>query len=129
MMFKMKEKVGLHFQDGREYKAEDLVETDLELDKMFPAKFEKIKEIKVVEEARPETFEEAAEVPEAPTPVKRKGKRTSKDVTSLFPDASKKDIQVFIRDGEFVAVDADKPDVVLTVVDSSAAMEEWLKGQ
>ena len=60
---------------------------------------------------------------------RQKGKRTSKDVTSLFPDASKKDIQVFIRDGEFVAVDADKPDVVLTVVDSSAAMEEWLKGQ
>ena len=80
-MAKYKLKTGGHIQDGKEYNAGDVIDTDIKLDELFPNKFEK----------------QAAEEPAEERPVKKNlterftGRSTTPNKDKSEDDADKKD--------------------------------------
>jgi len=130
MYFKLLPKVGNHAQKDPKtgkvtiYKSEDgcVIESDSDLVKKFPGKFERVKAFDPAAEAAAQTEEE--EVEEAPQPSapsnKKPAKKTTKpkksvgkDVTEKFPEAKEEDFKVFLKGSAYVVTEADDPSVPL----------------
>ncbi len=156
MLFRVKEKVGAHRENGKVYRAGDVLNSHLPLDKMWPSKFSKVDAIAAVKAPSSDfpTFPiPQAPASEIPAPViaggKDKGKYVKrgkgvpkgvpkgspnkeelpKDITSQFPMAASRDVQVFSVNGIFRAVDSDQTSLVLAEFASADALSKWLVGE
>ena len=152
MYFKLLPKTGSHSESGPSgkvvtYIASDgkVIESENDLVKMFPEKFEKVNvsgapELPTVEQKAPvlplASLQETAS-------KKAKGAKVSKevlaesklgrDVTKRFPHADEEDFKVFSTGGEFFVVEVDEPDIALNPQplkrgQVEAFVDKYLKG-
>lgn len=132
MYFKLLPKVGSHVEKDKDgnavtYHSKDgrIIDTEMDLVKRFPNKFERVEvnptaesspkeeAAPVVEEAAPVVVEdEVAQVEEKSKP-KSKTHPLGRDVTKRFPKADKNDFKVFSQGGAFSVVEADEDTVPL----------------
>lgn len=107
--------VGLHNQDGKDYKTGDVVRTHLDLGKMFAFKFKEIETPVAVA---------AASIPSQTAPVAEGSKTASgayvesesalgEDVSPSFPQALAADYRVFKKGKKFFVAEPPKLDEAL----------------
>jgi len=148
MYFKLLPKTGSHSESGPSgkvvtYIASDgkVIESENDLVKMFPEKFEKVNvsgapELPTVEQKAPVLPPQST----APTSKKVKASKEvlvesklGRDVTKRFPHASEENFMVFSTGGEFFVVEVDEPDIALNPQplkrgQVEAFVDKYLKG-
>jgi len=109
MLFKLKKRCGDHYQNGKRYRAGDIVESSLDLCVRFPAKFER----DFAAEQKANTAP-AVSKPNIPPPVDKGGDKNKpsplstkygEDVTSKFPTAEEVEVLVFEKSKWYTVVD------------------------
>lgn len=110
MKFLHKANTGLHsFGKGKGVsKAGQTVQSDLELDKLYPEKFEK-----VLQYAPPPAAEGAEDEADPSTQPAKAAESLGADVTEQFKDAAKQDLLVFKSGKEYHIASEDEPTVAL----------------
>lgn len=123
MKFRLKPNTGSHAGPGeggkfKTYKPGDTVESEQDLCKVFPNKFERIPD-EAPSSFSPSTEEQKAAVSKAakkgakgvapPETEEPEPNPLGRDVTKRFPTAQEEDFQVFADGGAFSVVEADDP--------------------
>ena len=129
MLFKLKKGCGQHVEKGRTYKAGEEVESEHDLVRMFPEKFELVPgQISVPavpeipapitvkgsvdsENERPTLPKSTSDEDEKPK-KKTKGSKHGKDVTDDFPTAEGFGFKIYEKGGWFAVVDANDGAVI-----------------
>jgi hypothetical protein len=124
MLFKLLPKVGNHTEGDKVYTSGDVVESDLELDKVFQGKFERVKgftastpDTQAAVQAAAEEGAKDVAAPPAPPPNQEVSDSKppkvesplGRDVTKRFPEAQEQDYLVFSDGGKFHVAEADDP--------------------
>jgi len=127
MLFKLKDKVGGHSENGKIYKAGDTIESPHDLVDLFPNKFIRVDNVSAGGEgiavpATPTIPEptkgEGVSIPPPPSPESKLEPESpveSKhgvDITDEFPIASKVQLQVFKKGAWYTVVDPDDGEVM-----------------
>jgi len=145
-------KTGLHRVGNQRYRAGDVLETDLPLDKLFRNKFERVSEATPVSEPeivrtirvagvpaeapaipKPESVkqDDAIETTEASRPKKSDKSPHGKDVTDEFPEAELLKLAVYHdkKSTKYTVVDVEEGDVVVKVSKSKVNISKFLARQ
>jgi hypothetical protein len=136
MLFRIKPGAASHVEghgkDMVTYKAGDIFECVKELDKKFPNKFERLVDIQPVVPMPVKTSVPTQTVVDVPQvvmekPVVQRGRKKGQgNVTDQFPLAEGKDVKVILKNGEYVAIDADNPSLVLDTFETVELLKAWL---
>ena len=129
-LYKLKEKVGSHNEEGKNYEAGSIVESKKDLVKIFPFKFEKVEPIPSEPKADKPLESPKSKVENVGESIdfsKIKSK-LGENVTSDYPTAQNAYVIVLKKGIKYVVADPDMPDRALNDKPlTEAGLLDWLE--